>query len=385
VLGCNDGLTLIYDLQTFQVAQVWKEHKGRVSGVAWVTGVAGEVAHQVFSVAHDGYFLVRDANKDGRVLHSFITCTCPLSAMQVESPTVVYVGSWDGQVKRLDLEKKLVSLVLRASATKESPIRALALAPAPPAAGKTKKKNAAADAPAFVLVVSHGFGEIKSWDMRTGAVHVECYPGCSGGGGDVVNALTVWNGRLYAGGDDRSIRMFDVHTGQVLEVLREGHENAVTALAIAGVTPVITPEQAEEAAAAAAALSHRSSSRARSAKNKEQTPQQGTGTELLLSCSFDCTARAFKLAAVEAGVALRLLKAEEQRALAFDAFVQSKTKPKKAGGKVSRKGSAKGKKKKQGASASGSKTGSSKGSKTTSAAGTARSNTAAEAAKAGKP
>ena len=37
----------------------------------------------------------------------------------------------------------------------------------------------------FVLVVSHGFGEIKSWDMRTGAVHVECYPGCSGGGGDV--------------------------------------------------------------------------------------------------------------------------------------------------------------------------------------------------------
>jgi hypothetical protein len=176
--------------------------------------------------------------------------------------------------------------------------------------------------------------------------------------------------------------MFDVHTGQVLEVLREGHENAVTALAIAGVTPVITPEQAEEAAAAAAALSHRSSSRARSAKNKDQTPQQGTGTELLLSCSFDCTARAFKLAAVEAGVALRLLKAEEQRALAFDAFVQSKTKPKKAGGKGSRKGSAKGKKKK-GTSASGSKTGSSKGSKTTSAAGTARSNTAAEAAKAG--
>jgi len=374
VLGCSDGLTLIYDLTTFQVVQVWKEHRARVSAVAWVSADSSQPASVVYSIAHDGYFLARDASKQGRIVHSFITCTCPLSALQVESPSVVYVGSWDGQVKRLDLERKLVSLVLKAATTKESPIRALALAPAPPTAGK-KKKSAGEEAPAYILVVSHGIGEIKSWDLRNGQVHVECYPVLPGG--DVVSALVAWNGRLYAGGDDRCIRMFDLHTGAPLEAL-QGHGNGITALAIAGVTPVLTPEQ-EEAAAAAAAATHRSSSRARSAKGAPTAPQQGVGNELLLSTSFDCSARSFKLAAVESGVALKLLKDEEARQAALDAFVASKTKPKKAG---SRKGSAKGKKKaggsskkkkKAGATATGSpNAGSSSGSKTGSKAGTAR-------------
>lgn len=366
--------------------QCWRDHSARVSAVAFVTQ---EYPAQslVYSTSHDGYFLVRDVAAEGKILHSFITCTCPLSALAVESPSSVYLGSWDGQVKRLDLEKKQCTVVLRASALRESPVRALALAPSPPVK-KGKKKGGVAldDAAVFVVVVAHGVGEIKSWDMRTGKVHVDAYQGC----GDVINALAVFNGLLYAGGDDRSVRVFDVDTGALVEAL-SGHVNGVTGLAIAGVTPVITPEMAEEAAAAASAAgTQRSGSRVGSGKkDKDKAPAraQGVGNELLVSVGFDCQARAYKVAAIEAAIHLRLLKIEEAKAIAFDAFVASKSKSKK-GKSSSRKGSAKGKKKKGSSKkkSSDSSAGSNAGSKSATArtgsanSGTGRASSAASSA-----
>jgi WD40 repeat protein len=364
-LGGAEGETVIYDLENFSVTQIWKDHRQRVSAIAWV----GEspMSH-VYTTSHDGYFLVRDAEKKGKILHSFITCTCPLSAMQVESQNIVYIGSWDGQVKKLDLEKKQVVLVMKANVNKESPIRCFALAPSP-AVKKTKKGAATSgEAPVFILFISHGIGEIKSWDMRTGKVYVESYLGCN----DVVNAMTVWNGKLYAAGDDKYVRMFSISSGVLLESL-SGHENGVTGLEIAGVTPVITAEMIE-AQEAAAAMSHRSTARQKAAAERAASapPQQGVGNELLMSIGFDGQLRSYKLAAIQAAIELKLMKMEEQKALAFENFVAAKTKVK--GKKGSRKGSAKakgsGKKKSSGTFSS---TGSKKGSKAGSKASTARS------------
>lgn len=393
MLGCSSGETLLYDLDTFQTVQCWSDHTARVSAVYFVS-TEYPPASLVYSVSHDGYFLVRDAASEGKVVHSFITCTCPLSALAIESPSVVYLGSWDGQVKRLDLERKQCTLVLRASALRESPVRALALAPSPLLKKSKKKGGVAEETPVYVVVVAHGVGELKSWDMRTGKVHVDSYQGC----GDVINALAVFNGLLYAGGDDRSVRIFDVNTGAMVEAL-SGHANGVTGLAVAGVTPVVTPEMAEEAAAAASAAgTQRSNSRVGSGKkgqsDKDKAPprSQGVGNELLVSVGFDCQARAYKVAAIEAAIHLRLLKIEEAKAIAFEAFVAAKSKSKK-GKSSSRKGSAKGKKKKGSSKkkSADSSAGSNAGSKSATArtgsanSGTGRASSAASSAASGAP
>lgn len=325
-LGGAQGETLIYDLEAFRVAQAWTDHTQRVSAIAW----AGD-AGLIYTTSHDGYFLVRDADKKGKIVHSFITCTCPLSAMQVESPNVVYLGSWDGQVKKLDLEKKQVVLVMKANLTKESPIRCFALAPSP--VPKKKKKGATEEAPVFILVIAHGIGEIKSWDMRTGKVHVDSYQGCT----DVVNAMTVWNGKLYAAGDDRQVRMFDLNSGVCIESL-SGHENGVTCLEVCGVTPIVTQEMLD---AQAELESSRRGKKERAASAPKQ--QQGVGNEILLTGGFDGQGRSYKIAAIDAAIQLKLLKLEEQKAQSFEAFCATKAKPKKKGASGSRKGSAKGK------------------------------------------
>ena len=404
-----DGSTLIFDLETFQVSQCWSDHRQRVSAIAWVVTPSLE-SGLVYTSAHDGYFLVRDPARGGKVLHSFISCTCPLSAMIVESPNVVYVGSWDGQVKRIDLERKMVSLVLKANNIKESPIRCFALAPSPLPPGKPKKK-AAVDGevveeslPVFVLVIAHGLGEIKSWDMRTGKVHVEAYHGS----GDVTNQMLVWNSRLYSGGDDKVVRVFDVNTGQQLEILT-GHEGGVMALAVAGMTPVAPePVDGDDGAAAAAAAvtspsaatNRSSASRAAGSKGGAPSPpQQGVGDELLMTTGFDCQARSYKLAAIDAAIQMRLANAEQAKSAAFEFFLEDKkAKALLAGGsgkKKKGKGSAKGKKKESAGakpadagasssktgSASGSKKGSKAGSKAVSARGTAEPVAAAAAKK----
>lgn len=347
-LGGSDGTTVIFDLETFIVTQVWCDHKQRVSAIAWV----GTETKHVYTTSHDGYFLVRDADKKGKILHSFITCTCPLSAMQVESPNIVYIGSWDGQVKKLDLERKQVVLVMKANLTRESPIRCFALALSP---ATKKKKNAAEEAPVYILFIAHGIGEIKSWDMRTGKVHVESYQGCN----DVVNSMTTWNGKLYAAGDDKFVRMFDINSGVCLESL-SGHVNGVTSVAICGVTPIVSDEMIESQSASAAATARNTSRKSGRATSAPQ--QEGTGNELLMTTGFDGQIRAYRLAAIQAAIELKLLKQEEQKQLAFENYVASKTKTKGKKGskkKGSRKGSAKGDKS-SGSKSSSSKTGSAK-------------------------
>jgi hypothetical protein len=325
--------------------------------------------------------------------------------LALENPAVAWIGGWDGMVRRVNLELRCVTTVMRAAPDKDSPVRALALTPAPPLPkGRArKKKDGAAGAPGgggsggggassgsddsqFILFVSHGTGDVKSWDLRAGKVLVDSY----GGASDVVASMAVWNQRLYAAGDDRHVRVFDVHTGQLLESL-SGHDNGVTCVCVAGVTPVLTPEQQEvardahaeaqrtarqAAAKAASAAAKKAAKGGSGAGSKTGTPsatsrgggggggsaggqvqqQQGVGNELLLTSSYDGTLRAFRLAAVDAALQLRALKSDEAHARAFDAFVAnrggagSKKKKKKGGGK---KGSGKGKGKGSGTKKSG--------------------------------
>ena len=47
-----------------------------------------------------------------------------------------------------------------------------------------------------------------------------------------VYCLDVFEGRLYSGGDDRTVKIWDIETTQMLEELN-AHENGVTCLAFA--------------------------------------------------------------------------------------------------------------------------------------------------------
>lgn len=67
---------------------------------------------------------------------------------------------------------------------------------------------------------------IRSFDLEKGEPRM--YQGHTGW----VYCLEVHNGRLYSGGDDKSIKIWDIKSTKLLEDLR-GHENGVTCLAFA--------------------------------------------------------------------------------------------------------------------------------------------------------
>ncbi len=152
------------------------------------------------------------------VVHSFITCTCPLSSMVLEGPNSLYIGSWDGQIKLLDLRARSCSYIVKPPDHTESPVRALTVAAAPPRApvvvGK-KSKPAKLDDHPFFLLAAHGTGAVTAWDMRQASIMLESYHGHT----DVVNAMCVDNGRLYTGADDKTICIFDLNKGTLLDTL----------------------------------------------------------------------------------------------------------------------------------------------------------------------
>jgi len=369
-LGCLNGQTLIYDLESFSVTQTWSDHTARVSSIAWASDSV------VYTTGYDGFFLARSVEKQGQILHSFVTCTCPLTCMVVEphNTGAVFIASLDGQMKRLDLDRKQVTLVLKATPDRESPVRAMALAPAPvikKKASKKKEKSLIEEMPSYLLVLSHGVGEIRSWDLRGNKVHVASYLGCS----DVVNSLLVSNGRIYAACDDRTVRIFELDTGTYIDSLG-GHENGVNAVALVGVdqppTPIVEAEDSTRtdaktgrdnnsaadplaSAGPSRAVTHRSTKSTDAKQASEQEGTEGVNVpaapepipELLMTVSFDCTSRMYSLDAVNAAIEQKKLALEEMKQQAFEAFVASKTKPKAKSKKKGGDGAASGKKKKK--------------------------------------
>lgn len=299
LVGTEEGSTGIVDLNSQECIDLFNTHSQKVTAVDLV-------GKELYSAGHDGYFKVRDLEY-GIVVHSFISCTCPLSCMAVESPGVVYIGSWDGQIKKLDLRMKSCANVMLAKEHAESPVRCLELASLSSLhhtdsgggggkPGRRSSSEKSGKASANILFAAHGIGEIMSWDSRMNKQLVENYQGHT----DVVNAMAIHNGRLFSGGDDRTVRVFDVQKGTELETLY-GHTNSVTCFDVVD--------------------------------------------DVLVTGSFDRSTRQYKLPTIEATIAIKLMKQEVQEKERYEHWLASKSKFKKKKKKKTTKTKGKTKKK----------------------------------------
>lgn len=277
--GSIDGSIGMWKLNRSEAVKVWDDsHESKVSAVKFFTD------QDIFSCSYDGYFKARNVEAD-KVVHTFASCACPLTCMAIESMDSVYLGSWDGQVKRLDLRMKQVVSVMKPQEYGSEAIRCFALGPSPaPPANAAKKKGAASSAEAFVLYVSYGLGQIKAWDMRYPQVMVESYLGHT----DVVNCLLYDDNRLYSGSDDKTVRIFDCMTGRSLETLT-GHTNGVTSIALQ--------------------------------------------ESYLLSSSYDKSVRQYDIRKINAGIESNGAILEAKKKVEYEKWLEEQNKGKKKGGK----------------------------------------------------
>lgn len=154
-VGSTDGKVGLWDLSSKKPILVNHDHTQKVSQIIML-----EDKPLLYSTGHDGYLYVRDY-KDDRLLHSFISCTCPLSAMAIDGPNIVYLGAWDGHVKRVDLNSRTCTQVMQADPHGDSPVRALLIVPAPPPPPGTKKPKKKkgdvneAENPSMILLCAH--------------------------------------------------------------------------------------------------------------------------------------------------------------------------------------------------------------------------------------
>lgn len=300
-VGSATGEIGLYDLEKKEaVLPLWRDHDAKTTNVKLFDNL-------LYSTGQDGYFYIRNIEYD-KLVNSFISCTCPLSSIVTEGPNVVYLGAWDGCVKKVDLRAKTCVQVIEAEADENSPVRALCIAPQPPPpattakgkAGKKGKDTYDPDNPPMLLFCAHGIGKIKCWDLRMDVPLMESYTGHT----DVINVLNVHNNVLYSGGDDRTVRLFDVAKGICLDTL-SGHTNGITSMCI----------------------------------NRDS----------LFTGSFDRTIREYSVPNIETAMTQKLLKAEQRKKEAYENWLANKDKKKKGKKKGSKKkGGKKGGSKKKG-------------------------------------
>jgi hypothetical protein len=286
--GRNDGQVGLWSSLNGETELVESWHDSHTEKVAALKLV--DNAAYIYSVGHDGYFRVR-STESRELVHSFINCTCALSCMQVDpvNSQSVWMGSWDGNIRQLDLRQSKVANVLRASNDSESPVRALCLVPNVTVSLKKKKKKqgdnhnnnnnqASSD---YILVVAHGIGQLQSWDTRNlSKPLIDVYQGHT----DVINDVGVCNNYLYSVGDDRKVCMFDLHTGNLADTLT-GHQNGIR--------------------------------------------QVGFGNNALITTSYDRTVKKYGIPAIENAIAMRLLREEEEAQAEYEEMLARKKKKKK--------------------------------------------------------
>lgn len=160
IIGGMNGEVLLWDLSSRSLLNVWHDtHQSKVTHVKLVFLPNSYSSHPnstggiIYSTGNDGYFIARDLDT-GKIVHSYTVCSCPISALCLETCHVVWLGSWDGHVRRLDLQQRACTLVLKPSPHTEKPIRAIALTPSPvpkkkkTGGGDKKKGGSSARTPA---------------------------------------------------------------------------------------------------------------------------------------------------------------------------------------------------------------------------------------------
>jgi len=203
-VGDNDGGVSMFHRVSGKCLSYESEHKAKVANIK-------KINKNLFHTGYDGYLLVRDL-ESSRIKHSWIATKCPLSTMIAKDDSNIIVGSWDSGICQIDLRGKSAT---RFTCGNKSPIRTMTL---------HEEGN--------ILVVGHGIGGLRSWDLRNTEKPLFDY-GLGNGHKDVVNTILFQKDRFFTGADDHRVLMFDVNRPKCLDKLH-GHSSGVIHLSFSG-------------------------------------------------------------------------------------------------------------------------------------------------------
>jgi WD40 repeat protein len=165
--------------------------------------VGTEDGNYIFSASND--CTVRQWNTKNGACEAVFKFADPVSVVRIH-PTMkmMFTASWDKMVRIVDLETNKVTKAFVAS--KEA-IKAMIV---------TDKYIFVAGCDPIIRSFSLETGECKMYQGHEGWIY----------------CLEVFEGKLFSGGDDRTIKIWDIESTKMLEELN-AHENGVTCLAFA--------------------------------------------------------------------------------------------------------------------------------------------------------
>lgn len=195
--GYEDGLICCWDMGEGELYAPLIGHTNRIN---YISATDGE---KIFSASND--CTVRAWNTKTGVCDSVFKFSDPISSVEISlSNNMMYSVSWDKMVRVVDLD-----------------------------ANKVTKSFVAAKEAIKALHVTNDYvfvagcdPIIRGFNLQTGETIQ--YIGHQGW----VYCLTTYNNYLLSGGDDKTIKVWDIKTGKCVEELG-GHENGVTCLAFA--------------------------------------------------------------------------------------------------------------------------------------------------------
>ena len=195
--GYEDGLICCYDVSKGELINPLIGHTNRINII-----VATD-SEKIFSASND--CTIRTWSVSMGTWENIYKFTDPISSIAVSlTMNMMYTASWDKMVRVVDLE-----------------------------ANKVTKSFLAAKEAIKVMTVHENTIFVSGWDPVIRSFNLETgesnnYEGHEGW----VYWLAVFGNYLFSGGDDKTIKIWDIATAQWVEEL-EGHENGVTWLEFA--------------------------------------------------------------------------------------------------------------------------------------------------------
>lgn len=195
--GYEDGLICCFDVQVGELISPLIGHTNRINCICSTD------SDRIFSASND--WTVRSWCISSGTCENIYKFTDPISSIAVSlTNNIMYTASWDKMVRVIDLE-----------------------------ANKVTKSFLAAKEAIKVMIIHENTifvagcdPVIRSFNLETGeSKNFEGHEGW-------VYCLAIHGDYLFSGGDDKTIKIWDISTAQMVEELR-GHENGVTCLAFA--------------------------------------------------------------------------------------------------------------------------------------------------------
>lgn len=195
--GYEDGLICAWDIESNNLNSPLIGHTNRINCLSKTDN------NFVFSCSND--CTVRQWDSETYVQESVFKFADPISVCLIHySMNMMFTASWDKMIRIIDLEANTVKKSFVAS--KEA-IKAMIV---------TDKYIFVAGCDPIIRAFSLETGDCKMYQGHIGWVY----------------CLQVYGDRLFSGGDDKTIKIWDIESTRLLEEL-VGHENGVTCLSFA--------------------------------------------------------------------------------------------------------------------------------------------------------